>query len=206
MIAPAMDELLAFLGAGITDLKTTAALTPSSAAVVSAMIDPLPLSSARCIVELGAGTGPMTGAILERLHPEGRLLAFEINPKLVEFLTEKFPDPRLIIVPRSAELLPEELGRLGLSHADGIVSSLGLTLFPDALRHGIIDAAASCLRPGGILTQFVYMHGRLVPFKEFDDEFQPFPAEEFLGARFSKISRRQVWRNLPPAFVYECRK
>ncbi len=121
-------------------------------------------------------------------------------------MRERIADPRLVVLTRSAEFLEEELAAHGFKQADAIASSLGLTFFPDALRRRIYDVAVAALKPGGLLTQYLYMHGKLVPFRKFDDEFQTFPAEAFFGARFSKVRRKQVWRNVPPAFVYTCTK
>jgi len=200
-----MDELLAFVGAGLSDLKTTAALAPSSETLVREMTAPLP-ADARCVVELGAGTGVITAALLERLPPDGMLLAFEINPRLAAFVRERLPDPRLTVLSCSAESLGRELRARGVEHVDAVISSLGLTFMDDALRHAIFDEAVAALRPGGLLTQYLYLHGSFVPFRKFDDEFQAFPAEEFFGERFSSVERHVVWRNLPPAFIYACRR
>jgi len=86
-----------------------------------------------------------------------------------------------------------------------VVSSLGLTFLKDSLRHSIYDQAAKVLKADGTLTQYLYIHGETVAFRKFDGKFRQFPARSFFGGRFDDISRRRVWKNIPPAFVYTCR-
>ncbi len=198
-------ELRALISATLSDFKTTACVAPSSDALIQAMVSALPLARAECVVEFGAGTGSVTEALLESMPSRATLLSFEINPELAAFTRERLDDPRLHVIPRGAECLGEELRRRGIERVDAIASSLGLTFMPDPLRHRIFDAAARSLKPGGTLTQYVYMHGAVLPFRRFDGEFQRFPAHSFFGSRFSRVERRLIWLNLPPAFLYTCR-
>ena len=56
------------------------------------LLNRIDFTSARYIAELGPGTGVFTEAILERLHPEGKLLAIDTNAGFVEHLKREYPD------------------------------------------------------------------------------------------------------------------
>ncbi|MBI5208506.1 MAG: methyltransferase domain-containing protein [Elusimicrobia bacterium] len=200
-----MKSLQVMLKAGFKDFKKTASFFPSSPVLVRHMVAPLRLERAKLVVEFGVGTGVVTEAILKRLRPSGRLIAFELNETLAAYARARTADPRLEIVTRGAERLLSELRARRLAGVDAIASSLGLSLMPDRTRHDILRASVAALRPRGVFTQFIYIHGTAVPFKRFEGSIQTFPAEEFLEDYFARIDRDWVFRNVPPAFVYACR-
>ncbi|MFQ5696633.1 MAG: class I SAM-dependent methyltransferase [Terriglobia bacterium] len=107
-------ELRIFAAEALTRLRTTASLVPSSGHLTRAMVAPLPLAEARCVVEFGPGTGTMTRALLEQMPADALLLAFEVNPRFVDYLRKTLPDPRLQVVSASAERVGEELRARGL--------------------------------------------------------------------------------------------
>ncbi|MBI4677035.1 MAG: methyltransferase domain-containing protein [Elusimicrobia bacterium] len=199
-----IKRLRLMVKAGMKDFKRTASFFPSSPAVVRDMVEPLRLGRAKLVVEFGVGTGVVTQALLERMPSSARLLAFELNASLAEFARSQFKDPRVEVVCGGAEGLLPALAARGLSDVDAVASSLGLTLMPDRTRHDILRAVVARLRPKGVFTQLVYMHGTAVPFKRFEGAISTFPAEEFLEDYFRDIDRRWVFRNAPPAFVYAC--
>jgi phospholipid N-methyltransferase len=90
--------------------------------------------------------------------------------------------------------------------ADAIVSSLGLTNMEEHQRSRIMGQASGCLSPGGLLTQFQYLHAsgesnwlRSVGLKRFSEE-------AFLRQYFGTVYSERVMRNLPPAMVFTCRR
>lgn len=191
-----------FTKQALADFTSTAAVAPSSRHLAEAMVAPLGLERRKVAVELGPGTGVMTRELLERLPADARLFAFEISPNFCQHLTETFKDPRLEVIPAPAQQAAAELAKRGVESVDAVLSSLGLSLMDDELQHEIIGAAAGLLGPGGRLTQFQYvirtrMRG-LVP--------EPFCIQPLLRSYFGDVSRRLIYRNLPPAFVYSCGK
>lgn len=68
---------------------STAAISPSGARLVRAMVAEIPPEAQR-VIELGAGTGVMTRAILERDIAPQDLLVFELNPELARYLEDVF--------------------------------------------------------------------------------------------------------------------
>lgn len=185
---------------------TTAAVAPSSRYLAQAMLEPLPLARARVVVELGAGTGVMTQALLAQLPRDATLLAFEINPRFQQFLRRKFNDPRLALIDASAATVGEELQRRGIAHVDAALSSLGITYMSFKKRHAIMDGLTSFFSEQTVFTQFHYVHGLLPWYQVEDGRLQRFDAVDLLRQYFRTIERRFVWLNVPPAFVFACRR
>src|SRR4051794_17350594 len=100
-------ERLRFLRSFLSHPRQVGAVLPTSGRAVRAMLDLAPIEEARCVVEMGAGTGPHTREILARLAPDARFLAFEIDPALAAGLKEDLLDPRLEVINDSAEKLGE---------------------------------------------------------------------------------------------------
>src|SRR5215217_2251426 len=106
-----LSDRLRFLRAFAANPRQVGAILPTSRRAVCDMLDLADVPGARLVVELGAGTGSHTGPILERLAPDARLLAFEIDPDLAASLSHRYAaDPRLEVVAGSAEDLPSHLG------------------------------------------------------------------------------------------------
>ncbi len=150
------------------------------------MLGLAPLGEARCVVELGAGTGPYTGEILRRLGPQGRLLAFEIDPELARGLAGRFSDPRLRVVADSAANLEAHLDG---ARPDVVVSALPFTSLPATVRTEVLDTARRVLAPDGVM--LVLQYSLLV--------------QRELRRRFGSVERRLSPLNVPPAVLFVCR-
>jgi phospholipid N-methyltransferase len=185
---------------------TTAAVAPSSRYLAQAMVEPLPLAQARVAVELGAGTGVMTQELLAKLPRDATLIAFEVQPRFQKFLRQKFTDPRLVLVDRSAETIGDELARLGVTRVDAAVSSLGITYMSFKKRHAILGGLIPLFTEHSVFTQYHYVHGLLPWYQVEDGRLRRFDAVDLLKQYFRTIERRFVWLNVPPAFVFACRR
>ena len=195
-------SLATFATQALADFQSTAAIAPSSPFLVEAMTEPLPLETAKTVVELGPGTGVMTRRMLARLPADARLLAFEISPRFVEYLRNEIDDPRLEVVEAGAEHLGHELERRGLERVDAALSSLGLSLMPPAFVDGILASLTSHLGADAVFTQFQYVSRVRIA----DGTISAFDAKKVLSGFFGQIDRRVIVRNLPPAFAYACRE
>lgn len=175
-----------FLRSFLDSPRKVGAVLPTSRRTVRDTLDLASLERAGCVVELGAGTGVYTREILERIGPDARLLAFEVDGNLASALSAELRDPRLRVVEDSAA----ELARhLDAAHADVIVSGLPFTSLGAAERERILDAAREALAPDGALLVLQY---------------SPFVQRE-LERRFATVRRRISPLNLPPAFLFACR-
>ncbi|MEJ2010140.1 MAG: methyltransferase domain-containing protein [Acidobacteriota bacterium] len=190
-----------FALAAASDFQSIASVAPSSKYLAHAMLEGLPLDKVRTVVELGAGTGAITGVLLESLPPQATLLAFEINPEFISYLRKSFPDPRLVLVNARAENLGPELLRRGYDRVDAVVSSLSLRFMPDHLQRVLQDVLAPFMDESSVYTQYQYLHG--VRFE--NGRIYRHSSLPFLREYFNSIECRTVWRNLPPAQVFTCR-
>jgi phospholipid N-methyltransferase len=189
--------MASFFSAFLRRPAEVGAIAPSSRSLARRMVAGMDLASARCVVEYGAGTGAFTREILGRLGPDTRFVAIEKNPDFIPVLRRRFP--KLDVVEASAEELPRLLGERGFEAADYIVSGLPYTVLPWELVERIIAVSHGCLRAGGLFNTVQYYNSYvLMPAAR---KFQ-----RLLHATFDEITHYRTLWNLPPAFVYSCRK
>ena len=165
-------------------------VVPSSKFLSKKMLDHLDFSSAEFVVELGPGTGVFTDRIIEKLGKDTTLLVIELNDTFYKDLKSRITDKRVHIKKGSASDLQKFMNELKTVQADFIVSSLPLAVIPDILRKRIVLEANAQLNDQGEFIQFQYS---LQSFKLFKKVF-------------NKVSVRPCLFNMPPAFVYSCKK
>lgn len=173
------------------------AIAPSSDGLAREIVCLANVAESSVIVEYGAGTGAFTEEILRRKSPAASFLAIESNPALVEVLKERFPD--VTVLNSCVEHTPRLLRQFRLIHADSIVSGLPWSSFSPDLQDRLLDATFEALRPGGTFATFAYLTGLALPA---GIRFRRKINKLFSGVSISSI----VWRNLPPAIIYQCRK
>jgi phosphatidylethanolamine/phosphatidyl-N-methylethanolamine N-methyltransferase len=168
--------------------KTIGTVAPSSPWLARALVGVSALHDAKIIVEVGAGTGPLTGWIRESA-PHARLLAVEPDDDLRTALQKAHPD-----VETSGALardLPNALARRGLDGADRILSTVPWTLLPDHVMQRELDGIEAALRPGGRFVTLAYIHTHALPASK--------RLENSLRRRFATVTQSGVvWRNVPP--------
>jgi phospholipid N-methyltransferase len=89
--------------------------------------------------------------------------------------------------------------REGASEVDCIISGLPWASFSESLQDQCLAGILEVLKPGGQFVTFAYLQGLLLPAGL---RFRAKLKRYFSDVTKSKI----VWRNLPPAFVYRCRR
>lgn len=182
-----LSERLLFLRSFVAHPRQMGAILPTSRRAVCDMLDMADVPGARLVVELGAGTGSHTGPILERLAPNARLFAFEIDPDLAASLSRRYDDPRLEVVAGSAEDLPSHLGD---ERPDIVVSALPFTSLPGDTGRRILEMTSRTLDPDGVF--LVLQYSVFVRKK--------------LNALFGSIHQRWSPLNVPPAFLFACER
>ena len=186
-----------FAGAFVRDWRTTGSLVPSSRWLAAEIVRDAGLSAAATVVEAGAGTGSFTPFIRRAVPPGALVLAVELNPGLAARLEKNHPDVR--VVAGSIEHLKDQLAAEGREAADCVVSSLPWASLAEPLQERLLTAIAGSLRFGGTFVTYAYLQAQwMTGAKTF---------RRMLGGHFSFVTRsRVVWRNIPPAFVYRCRR
>jgi phospholipid N-methyltransferase len=175
----------AFFRTWLKDPFNVASIVPSGAMLAKQMAKGL-LPGDK-VIELGAGTGTVTRAILDRgVRPED-LFIVERNADFAAILRRSFPGSQVFECDADAmvDLYPELLGA-----ADVVVSGLPILWFQRSKKLQTLAAAFAVLRPQGRLHQFTYM-GRAPVGRSLMRE---------LGLRAKLQSLAPL--NLPPAYVY----
>jgi phosphatidylethanolamine/phosphatidyl-N-methylethanolamine N-methyltransferase len=138
------------------------------------------------IVEVGAGTGAITRALANR-NPEARLAVFELPEKLAEDLQARFPRAKVV-----AGAFHENVSVLhNLPPKTVVVSALPFRSLPPEIVRPTVEALADVMR--------VDRARRLVQFS--------YRVRTPFAAPADLVWRRicTVWRNAPPASVWELR-
>jgi phospholipid N-methyltransferase len=177
--------------------RTVGALTPSSRYVADAIVEHVDFNRPGRIVELGPGTGALTGPIVERLGPHIDFLALEIDPEFCRSVQARWPAVDCVCV--SAEALDSVAADRGLLPIDHIVSGLPFATLPQAMTKQILKNVVKVLRPGGTFSTFQYVHSYGMP-----------PAAAFRRSMSAMMGgepdTRVVVKNLPPALVMTWKK
>src|SRR5262245_45207202 len=71
--------------------RRVGAFAPSGPELAREMVARLPSDEPATVVELGPGTGALTGAIVDRLHPSARFLTVDIEPTFVAKIRARWP-------------------------------------------------------------------------------------------------------------------
>lgn len=185
-----LDSIRTFLRQWVRDPVKTASVTPSGRQLAQLMAAQLPPGGSR-VVEVGAGTGVFTRALLDAGIAPSQLLVVEINPHLAGFLRDRFPGVAVACADaRHLDTLAAEHGLLAGGKLDAVVSGLGMLSMSSRLRCEILRAAFAALGDGGRFIQFTY--GPFSPVRRRE--------REVLGVRMRRAGF--ALRNLPPATVY----
>ncbi len=190
--------------------RTTGAVLPSSPRLARAMTSPLmdhrenrePMR----ILEVGAGTGAITGEIIRRSRPDDVLVIYEMSEAMIDILENRIKhDP--VWKRRSIELRPEPFPRgLGDERYSLAICSLPFNNFPSTLVRTCLQSFEKTLEGGGHLTFFEYCHIRRIKMTVAG-------AKETLRLRridaivknylkAHRIDRETVRLNIPPAWVH----
>ena len=122
---------------------------PSSRFLIGRAAKNARVSEAKCVVELGPGTGGSTRVLLSQMPPKARLLTIEMNSECHEHLRRNVIDPRLQSECTSAENLVELIAAHRLPAPDAIISGIPFSTMPVEVGDRIAAAIAASLAPGG---------------------------------------------------------
>ena len=161
------------------------------------LLEGLDLQNARAVLEYGPGTGSVTGHIRKAISPHTRFAAIEVNPRMASLFKQRHPDVTLFedTVANARTIC----NYAGMDLVDCIVSGLPWAAFSEPLQVKCLDEMMRVLRPDGHFVTFAYVHGLALPTAiRFANLLQKY---------FTTVSKSPVvWRNVPPAIVYRCRR
>jgi len=160
---------------------------PSSRSLVEAVLGHVDFTRPSTIIELGAGTGPITSEILDLLRPHHRFVAVEKDPDFCEVLRRRFPGTPLI--QGDASQLSEPLARMGIHEVDYVLSGLPTPNLPTRSQVQLWRWLGRALRPSGVFVQITNA---------------PLVYRRFYERLFRSVEYQMVWMNVPPGGVYRC--
>jgi phosphatidylethanolamine/phosphatidyl-N-methylethanolamine N-methyltransferase len=175
-------DLSLFIKQLIKNPDEVVALAPSSAELAAAMV--AHVAADEHVIELGAGTGKITRAILNRGVAPQNITAYEMNADFVDHLHQEFPGVNIQHAPAQAMM------DLPAGSADHVISGLPLLSMKPETQRAIVMAAFHALKPGGGFVQFTY--GPKPPINQ--------NLRQVMRLEWTKSER--IWNNLPPARVY----
>lgn len=183
----AIGALAAFSRELVANPRRIGAAVPSSPSLARRMASHVIPGDRGFIVEVGAGTGAVTEALLERGVPPDRLIAVERSERLAEHLRRHFPHVN-VVTGDAGDLraLLRHHGDLAREGVSAVISSLPLRSLPREEAARIAEEFHVLLRPGGVLIQFTYSLAA---------------KSHWTLRRFRRLHGSIVWRNLPPARV-----
>lgn len=187
--------MLHFLKQFILHPRETGAIAPSSAELADCITEHV--ARANAVVELGPGNGIFTKRILEKKQAHAVFFALEKNPIFAERTRVRYPACNTHL--GTAADLQRYLQQEGLKQCDCIISGLPWAAFDRRTQKQLLDSIVRALVPGGTFSTFAYIHGMLLPAGK---NFRQLLRQKFREVHQTKV----VWKNIPPAFVYHCRK
>ncbi|MCX4767414.1 methyltransferase domain-containing protein [Streptomyces sp. NBC_01275] len=203
-----------FLIEAARDLRTTGAIAPSGKALARALTDPVRAQAPHplAVLEVGAGTGPVTRALIPQLSRGSRLDIVEANPRFAERLrTLVTAHPHLTDTSAQVNVHQTYVEQLETDQRyDVIVSGLPLTNFTPVQVERIMARYLELLHPGGTLTYFAYLGTRKArALTASRAEARRHAAVDEIMAAYQRTyatGRWTVWANLPPAYVWHLRR
>lgn len=179
------DEEIRFFRGWQRDKKGVGALVPTSAVTARRMASVIDPSSGLPVLELGAGTGVLTKAILERGVPARNIVSVEYSTLFYNNLVERFPEVDF----RNGDAfeLERTLGDRRHETFDCVISAVPMLSFPLERRVALLKDLLARIPRGRPVIQIT--HGPMSPLPSMPDVYT--------------ISHFDfVVRNIPPAQLW----
>src|SRR5438270_9061034 len=149
-----MSDFALFLGKFFKQGTAIASLAPSSRWLSQTTVRNISWDRARVLVELGAGTGPITRVLAEKARPECRVVVLERDPDFARLLHQRFDHlPNFDVVEGDVRDLTTILDDRGIPQVDTVISGLPVPSLPRDLRRALCDAVGQVLAPDGTYNQ-----------------------------------------------------
>lgn len=176
-----------FFGQFLNHSRQVGSVVPSSVFLTRKMLPAsLPWHKMAQIAELGPGTGVFTRYIHQHMDARSRLYLFEQNESFRNDLNSNFPGIPILDDALRLEEIVKETGR----PFDLIVSGLPFANFSSELKQQLFRAIHHSLADTGTFVAFQYTLLLKRSFQEY----------------FPSIDTGHTWMNVPPAWVFKCRK
>jgi phosphatidylethanolamine/phosphatidyl-N-methylethanolamine N-methyltransferase len=179
-----MRALTLFLYEAVTHPGKVGALFPSSKRLAQNIAQNIAINPPGLVVELGAGTGAITAALINQKSFFHQLIVIERSVKLSRHLTQRFPE--LNVIHGDARQLHKLISPYTSFPLQAIVSSLPLRTLSPCIIKNIGAEINQVLIKGGLYIQYTYsLWGK----------------PSCPSSQLRLIHQQWVWQNLPPARI-----
>ena len=186
---PHLGDRLAFFREFLKHPQQVASIVPSSRFLERRVVEVADVRSARAVVELGAGTGGVTRAILAAMPRDAQLLSVEINPRFRTSL-ERIGDSRLIAYTGGAGELERAISLHGLAAPDVVISGIPFSKMKRDSASHVLQMISTVLAAGGRFVAY-QLHKRVESL-----------CRPLLGPAQVELELR----NIPPLRIYRWQK
>jgi phosphatidylethanolamine/phosphatidyl-N-methylethanolamine N-methyltransferase len=192
-----MSDSIAFIRNFLRQPGTIGAIAPSSLALAKMMVQSVDWDATNTVIEYGPGTGVFTEQIHACMRPGTNFFAIEQSPDLAARTRARVPGVK--VHEGSVADVVEICRREAVPQVDAILCGLPWASFPESLQQSCFDSMLEVLKPGGTFATFAYWQGLLLPAGL---RFRSRLKKTFVEVKHSPT----VFMNLPPAFVYRCKR
>lgn len=183
----------------VSNIWHVGAIAPTSRFVARAMAPEIKKSDPKkVIVELGVGTGSVTGEIVKRLRPEDRFIGIDSNRALLEECKkniEPMARNRFVCVEHAdAQAIKHILKMHNITAVDEVICTIPFRALSSRETKKILTQVNDILVSGGL---FVFIRYLIAPAtKEIFQELH----------NFNVMKKKIVMSNIPPTEVITMRK
>lgn len=164
-----------------------ASIVPSSKTLIQRVARKFDFSEPKVIAEFGPGEGCHTREIVRRMHPQSRLMLFELDAELCDHLRKHFRhDHRVEVLNMDAAELPNVLAERGISHCDYVVSGIPFSILEPAKKKQLLQNIHDSLAPSPESAFIIYQ-----VTNELRGHTKIFP----------RLESEYCLQNIPPMFV-----
>lgn len=182
----ARDEKLLFLKRWLKHPLQLGSVTPSSRTLSRLVAKHAQEADQNgYILELGAGTGRLTRALIESGVSPDRIYALELDKEFFDFLDAAIPG--IHAIHGNAIDAPRLLPKKVIGKITTVVTGLPFTSIPLEVQKKIIDSCFEVMAPNCQMLQFTY--SPVSPIRS-----------KYLGLSHERLA--MTFRNLPPASVW----
>lgn len=160
-----LKERSLFFKGALKHIHEVGSITPSSRSVAKAMTAAMRQKNGpRRILEVGAGTGPITARIVRDMQPGDHLDIYEIEPRFTDFLARRFEtEAAFRRVKNQVTIYTAGIETIERApQYDVIISAVPFTNLPPDLVKDFFDTYAQILKPDGVMTYIEYAFGRTI--------------------------------------------
>ena len=197
-----------FVAAYLRDPQVIGAVAPSSRSLAKALCAPYESAPRPAsVLEVGAGTGPVTRELGRILRPEDRLDVCEISVDLADILERdvlgntNFAQP---IAEGRVRLLRSAIQEIqGDRRYDFVISGLPFTTFELSVVQDVFGVIRRLLKPGGVFSYFEYAGmrrtSRMLAMGRRRSRVRSVSDYMAKNIRAHQFAQRLILANLPPA-------